>query len=258
MPAALQGADRRHARAGALTKITKKVALAAATATACGILAVPAAATAVTVTHAAHASPACAVPQATKRHNPGGNGREYRNIPNGIYAWVFTYTPPLQTSNGQVDGYIYAGKGNLKNNRTRWIRHWKRFVDDGVGTFSWHVLTRDWDTAKHGDIPHGLTPEEVRTAAEQLAIDGFKKWVPGSGGYILDNKQLNLLGSYPKHKQKLMRATANDLYENQLENNARAGNGAGDGDILNYGGDVPSGAMAELPGDIHFEESLSC
>jgi hypothetical protein len=46
--------------------------------------------------------------------NPGGNGSKYSHLPNGIYVGTFTYTPPRIEDNGQVlDGWIYAGQGNL-------------------------------------------------------------------------------------------------------------------------------------------------
>jgi hypothetical protein len=231
-------------------------AIAAASAAAMLALAVPAgSALAVSAPAPPRVSPACvgATPQ-VRPNNPGGNGKRYRHLANGVYGYTvyfkhgFTFDWPggnwEPAGTYTVHDIIYAGSGNLRARHRYWDRQWKtkRHATD----FVWHVFLRDWDTSVWGSIPHRLDIKTLRLGAEQVAIEGYVLWGKANG-YFVWNKQ-NASAAKGAERRKI-RDAAETFYKNQLENNAEAGDAEGDGDILNEGATLPEGGMAELPGN---------
>jgi len=232
----------------------KKLTLASAIASAALIVGITPAVSAVAQPAPAHATPDACQAAPRVRPNPGGNGKPYRHLANGVYGYTvyFKHGYTFDWPGGKwepagtytVHDIIYAGSGNLHVRRTYWERQWKtkRHATD----FVWHVFLRDWDTSVWGSIPHKLAMKTLRLGAEQVAIEGYVLWGKAHG-YFVWNK-VNASAARGAERRKI-REAAETFYKNQLENNAKPGNADGDGDILNEGDTLPEGGMAELPGN---------
>jgi hypothetical protein len=214
---------------------------------------------------AASGTATASVPAATPhRHNhpevcitaqtgPGGNGGHYKHISTGVYVYTLTNfkSPGYHAPNGKVysGGVIYVGKGNLRVRRNYWIRYWHYDIARGVH-FTWHVLARDWDIARSGATPGGLTVRQIRSGAEQYAMNKARKYAKTHDAYM--KNKINAISDKNPHKEKWVRAGAK-LFRKQLENNEPAGEDEDDGDPLNSAqggseGEIDGNYMDMLPG----------
>lgn len=203
--------------------------------------------------------PACIETAQRLIMNPGGNGDAYLQHKYGVYGWIIYFVHPLPyTKNGVsklYKGEIYAGSGDLRIRRRNWKDYWATGVRQHAGwegsKFVFRVLTRDWDIPTSGPIPNGFKAVAVRAGAEQIAITTFDKWGERRD-FWLHNTHTHLEHQYSGEKRAKWLQDATELFQKQLENNAKAGTAKGDGDELNWeseaGEAFPSDAMAGLPG----------
>lgn len=183
---------------------------------------------------------------------PGGNGSEYRHIRGGVYIWLIKAKVPFSTHSGGKTqhwiGWFYAGSSHdLAQRKNFWTS--SQYSPDVVRlirknrNFTWRVVTRDWDTGKHGKMPYGLSRLKVRLGAEQLAIVALKQWGKAHHWYAWN--KVNAIGNQDWKAEALK--AARQLLRNQQENNAIAGPDVMNGDHINEGArNIPAGAWGEI------------
>jgi hypothetical protein len=213
-----------------VTPLRRTLGLLAAFAAVCGIMlaAVPGPARAERIV-TVRTTPSCIEATAKIVVSPGGDGSAYSAEKGGVYAFTVTVKKTFRATvkggkRRTYKGDIYVGSTNsLKRRRGEWRRWWKMEVRTRSGwrdsTFTWHVLVRDWSDDLNGKIPHGRTKEDVRLAAEQLAITHAHTW-GATHGYFPLNRNLNVLRKFARTVRTQLLGIADMLYLNQLENNA--------------------------------------